>query len=119
MKEERTTFEYGDFSCSVDIFRNGEDIIVRFYDKSKEQEEKDIKDLVIVDPGYGYICLKFKGEDGLLSGFLDEDFFSNNEIIGEAVEFVENLSEKSKWAYIPHHIDRVKLTSYVEYNGEY
>lgn len=21
--------------------------------------------------------------------------------------------------FIPHHIDRVKLTSYVEYNGEY
>ena len=68
-------FEYKSFSCDVDIFRNGDDLVVRFYDKSQEHSEEEIVDLVIVEPGYGYICLKFKGDDGLVSGFLDKNIF--------------------------------------------
>lgn len=69
-------FEYEHFSCDVDIFRTENDLIVRFYDRLMEQSEQEIVDLVIVEPGYGYICLKFKGNDGLLSGFLDKKVFS-------------------------------------------
>lgn len=31
----------------------------------------------------------------------------------------KDLSPLAKSVYIPHHVDRVKLTSFVEYNGEY
>ena len=112
-------FLYRDFSCDVDIFKNGDDILVRFYDKRKEQKAEEIINLVIVDPGYGYISLKFKGEDGLMGGFLWEDVFSDEGMVNAVIEFVESLSPKSENAYIPHHIDLVKKEGYVEYNGEY
>lgn len=66
-------FTYKDFSCDADIFYSGDDILLRFYDSSKEQTEKQIHDLVIVDSGYGFLCLKVKGDSGLLSGYLDLD----------------------------------------------
>lgn len=112
-------FEYKSFSCDVDIYHKNNDIVVRFYDSSKEQEEHQIVNLVIVDPGYGYLLLKFKGDSGLLSGYLNEDAFSSNDIVNAAINFIENLSPLSINAYIPHHVTIVKETNYVEYNGEY
>ncbi|MCP3924215.1 MAG: hypothetical protein GY714_16675 [Desulfobacterales bacterium] len=112
-------FKFKNFSCEVDVFKKDHDLVIRFYNKKLEHEEKDICDLVIVDPGYGYLCLKFKGEDGLLSGYLDENVFSNDDIVNAAIDFVEKLSPLSNAAYIPHHIDRIQKTSYIEYNGEY
>lgn len=112
-------FEFEEFSCDVDIFHRSNDIIVRFYNSTKEQNEEDIVNLVIVDPGYGFLILKFKGESGLLSGYLDENIFSSDKLVNAAISYLESLSPLSQNAYIPHHVDRVKLTSYVEYNGEY
>ncbi|MBL4934758.1 hypothetical protein JK636_03180 [Clostridium sp. YIM B02515] len=112
-------FKYGSFSCDVDIFYRDNDIMVRFYDSSREQEEDQIVNLVIVDPGYGYLLLKIKGDSGLLSGFLDENVFSTDELVNAAIDFLESLSLTAKHVCIPHHVDRVKLTSFVEYNGEY
>jgi hypothetical protein len=111
-------FQHEDFNCDVDVFMNGDDLLVRFYDRSTEQNEEQICDLVIVEPGYGVICLKFKGQDGLLSGFLDESVFSEA-AVESAIDFVEKLSPQSGKAYIPHHVRRFKVTSYIEYNGEY
>lgn len=111
-------FVFKKFECDVDIFRNEDDILVRFYDKSLEQEEKDIINYVIVDSGFGSICLKFKGEDALLSGVLYKNVFQSVDIISAAIDFVEKLSPKSEFAYIPHHINLVSNESYVEYNGE-
>ncbi|WP_202747406.1 hypothetical protein [Clostridium rhizosphaerae] len=115
----RMKFKYGSFSCDVDIFYRDNDIMVRFYDSSREQEEDQIVNLVIVDPGYGYLLLKIKGDSGLLSGFLDENVFSTDELVNAAIDFLESLSLTAKHVCIPHHVDRVKLTSFVEYNGEY
>ncbi|GAA0741541.1 hypothetical protein [Clostridium oceanicum] len=112
-------FVYENFSCDVDIFYREQDILVRFYNSSKEQNEDEIDNLVIVHPGYGYLLLKFKGDAGLLSGYLEETVFSSDELVDAAIEFLENLSPLSGKVYLPHHVDRVKLTSYVEYNGEY
>lgn len=112
-------FVHDTFSCDVDIFQNDKDLVVRFYDKLKEQDEEEIVNLVLVDPGYGYLSLKFKGENGLLSGFLDENLFSTDAAVAAAIAFVENLSPLSPHAYIPHHVRRFKTTSFVEYNGEY
>jgi len=112
-------FEYQSFSCDVDLFYRNNDIIVRFYDSYQEQSEEEIRDLVIVSPGYGYLLFKAKGEVGLLSGFLDESIFFSDDLVEAAIEFIEKLSLIAKNVCIPHHVDRVKLTSYVEYNGEY
>lgn len=112
-------FRYKNHSCNVDVFRNNDNLVVKFFDQTKEHSADQIHDLVIVDPGYGYISLKFIGTDALLSGFLDETFFTSEEIINEAIDFVESLSEKSSGAYIPHHVVKFKRSGFVEYNGEY
>ncbi|GIO31787.1 MULTISPECIES: hypothetical protein [Paenibacillus] len=113
-------FIYESFACDVDTFFYNQDILVRFYDGSKEQEESEIINLVFVDPGYGYLLVKNKGENSaLLSGFLDEDVFSTDEIVDAAISFIENLSPILKNKYMPYHIKRFKKTSFVEYNGEY
>lgn len=112
-------FEYKDFSCDVDIFYKEDDLIVRFYNSSIEPKEEEIIDLVIVDSGFGYLYIKFKGDAALIGGFLDEDVFSSDELVDAAIDFIENLSPKARNIYIPHHVDRVKRTSFVEYNGEY
>lgn len=111
-------FEYKDFSCDVDIFYRGQDVLIRFYDSSKEQEEEEIFNLVFVDPGYGYLLFKMKGQSGLLSGFLNEAVFSSDEIVDAAIEFLEKLSPLSGDCTY-YHVDRIKLTSFAEYNGEY
>lgn len=112
-------FKFNDFSCDVDVFYRDKDLLVRFYDSSKEQEEGEIINLVLVDPGYGYLFLKLKGDSGLLGGYLDENIFSSDEIVEAAISFIQSLSPLSMNIYLPYHVDRVKLTSYVEYNGEY
>ncbi|MEO0688410.1 MAG: hypothetical protein AAFY76_25945, partial [Cyanobacteria bacterium J06649_11] len=82
-------FRYENFSCDVDIFKNGNDILVRFYDKCREQSEEQITNLVIVEPGFGYMCLKFKGNDRLLSGWLDKNIFFQEDMVKSAIAFVE------------------------------
>lgn len=112
-------FNYESFSCDVDTFYNNQDILVRFYDSCKEPEEDEIINCVIVDPGYGYLNLKYKGDSALLSGLLDENVFFSDELVEAAINYIENLSPNSTSIYIPYHIARFKKTSYVEYNGEY
>ncbi|MGG4146879.1 hypothetical protein ABEW34_27585 [Paenibacillus algorifonticola] len=112
-------FIFENFSCDVDVFYKEDDILLRFYDSSREQEEEEIINLVIVDPGFGYLCLKVKGEAALLSGYLDESVFQTNEIVEAAITFIENLSPHTRNSYIPSHVARFRRTSFIEYNGEY
>lgn len=112
-------FIFESFSCDVDVFYKDQDILLRFYDSSKEQKEEEIINLVIVDPGFGYLYLKFKGEAALLSGYLDENIFRSDEIVEAAINYIESLSPHSKNSYIPNHVARFKKTSFAEYNGEY
>ncbi len=117
MKDNKTIkFNYKKFSCDVDLFFMEQDVILRFYDKTKEQDEKEIVNCVIVDPGYGYLCLKIKGKESLLSGYLDESIFSSDNIVETAIDFIEDITSVEASAY---HIDRFRKTNYVEYNGEY
>lgn len=111
-------FKHDDFCCDVELYTSGNDLVARFFNGSAEHDEGQIRDLVIVDPGFGVICLKFKGQDALLSGFLDGSVFSEAAVVS-AIEFVERLSPRSAAAYIPHHVRRFKATDAVEYNGEY
>ncbi|MNI25588.1 hypothetical protein D3C73_792460 [compost metagenome] len=112
-------FHYKSFTCDVDIFYKDQDIVVRFYDSSSEPQEEEIVNLVVVDPGFGYLYLKFKGDAALLGGYLNEVIFSSNEMVDAAIQFIENLAPQSKNLYMPYHILRVRETSFVEYNGEY
>ncbi|MCL1993457.1 MAG: hypothetical protein FWG66_10990 [Spirochaetes bacterium] len=110
-------FNFGRFSCDVEVFENGKDTVLRFFDKSKEQNEAEITNLVIVDSGYGFLCLRVKGRYGLLSGFLDKAVFSSVEMAEAAVDFAEKLFPEIEPVY--HHVDCVKQVDYLEYNGEY
>jgi len=113
-------FRHKTFSCYAEKYAlDSNSFIIKFFDLKKEHDAADIKDYVLVDPGYGYLCLKYKGEDALLSGFLEETIFNSEEIIAAAIDFVESLSPISSNAYIPHNIMKVSFTGSVEYNGEY
>ncbi|MEJ8302722.1 hypothetical protein [Saccharibacillus sacchari] len=112
-------FQYENFSCDVETFEREQDIMIRFYDAAKEPDKNRISDLVIVDPGYGYLCLKFKGDAALLGGYLNEAFFKSDDAMEAVVAFIENLYPQTQNVYMPYHIDRVRKTGDVEYNGEY
>lgn len=85
-------FEYKNFSCDLDVFYKKNDILVRFYDGLKEQSEEDIVNCVIVDSGYGYLFLKYKGDAALIGGFLDDEVFVSDDMIEAAIEFLKGLS---------------------------
>lgn len=108
------------FVCDIEKYDMDErSFVIRFFNKTKEHAEHEICDYVLVDPGFGYICLKFKGEDALLSGFLDETVFKDDNIINAAIDYAGSLSPFSGLAYIPHNVMKVKFTGSVEYNGEF
>ncbi len=113
------TFSYKKFSCNFEVFYSGEDILIRFYDDLKEQSEHELVNLVIVDSGYGFLCLKAKGDSAILSGYLNRNVFTSDEMVFAAIDLVENISPKYKNAYVPYHIELVKQDRYLEYNGEY
>ncbi|WP_128102118.1 hypothetical protein [Paenibacillus sp. DCT19] len=111
-------FSYKNFSCDVEIYHKDDDFTVRFYDKNKEQDEHQMMNLVIVDPGYGFLCLKHKGKDSaLLSGFLDEEVFISEDYVDAALCIIEDLSPTFKEICTPYHIRLFKQTSFAEYNG--
>jgi len=113
-------FTYRSFSCSVRVFADSDGIVVRFYDEAREHSAEQIRDLVVVDPGFGYMTILSKGEHAaLLSGLLDETIFTSDEMVEAAIEFVEKLFPAAAKAYVPHHVRLVRATRYVEYNGEY
>lgn len=104
------------FSCDIAVFRHENDLVVKFYDQAKEHPPEQLRDLVIADPGYGYLSLKSVGSGALLTGFLDEAVFSDA-LAEEAIELVERLAPAA--GYVPHHVRRFRSTGFVEYNGEY
>ncbi len=112
-------FTYKDFSCDTEVYKNNDNVIVKFFDQNKEHKYGQIINCVIVDPGFGYINFKLIGEgSALLSGFLDETVFNSNELINSAIDFVENIT-KAEDCYTPHHVCKIKINGYVEYNGEF
>jgi len=109
---------YEEKECDVEIFKNENGIVVKFFNKNVEPKEDEMRDYVFVDTGYGYISLKQKGEDGILSGFLKKDFFSNELIILQASDFVESLNPEMKDAYIPHNFERIQKYDSLTWTGE-
>jgi hypothetical protein len=91
---------------------------VKFYNQQIESSENSIINYVYVDAGYGYISLKRKGEDGILSGFLKKEFFNNSMIVERAIDFVIELLPNMNEAYIPYNLERVIVFDAKTYSGE-
>ena len=58
------------------------------------------------------------GEDAVLNGFLDKQYFSKD-MIEDILSFLEDSIPDCKNIYLPYHIDFVSIADYDEYNGEY
>ncbi len=114
-------FEHNDYKskeCEIEIYSNEEGIVVKFFNKETEPKEDKIIDYVYVDTGYGYLSLKRKGEDAILSGLLKKDFFSNSSIIHQAIDLVSKLLPNLEDAYIPYNIERIQIYDSDNWTGE-
>lgn len=104
--------------CATEIYSNEEGIVVKFFNKEIEPKEDRIIDYVYVDAGYGYLSLKRKGEDAIVSGLLKKEFFSNSSIIHQAIDFVSGLLPDLEGSYIPYNIERIQVYDSLTYTGE-
>ena len=119
-QSKRARFEYKSAACEVDIFRQGRNIILRFFDPSKEQTPEQMINLVIVNDSYGFLHLKYIGEhSAIIDGYLNESFFFEPRMVQAAIDLIFELFPEAESAYVPHHVSTVKITGYDEYNGEY
>ena len=102
----------------VEIFRFENTDIVRFYETQNEQFGETLSNLVIATPSYGFLIIKYIGNDAVLSGTLYTDYFSE-EMVTDILDFVEKNILSCSNIYLPYHIDFVTKESSKEYNGEY
>ena len=109
---------YKSKKCQIEIYSNEDGIVVKFFNKEIEPKEGRIVDYVFVDAGYGYLSLKRKGEDAILSGLLKKDFFSNSSIIHQAIDLVTQLLPNLEDAYIPYNIERIQVYDSDNWTGE-
>lgn len=105
-------------ACNVDIFSSNNSYIFRFYDGESEAWDKPLCNLAIVPSNYGFLYLRLLEGDAILSGCLDEAYFSKD-MVEDILLFVEDCVPACKDAYLPYHIDFAALSDYDEYNGEY
>jgi len=110
--------KYGIKECATEVYSNSEGIVVKFFNKEIEPKEDRIVDYVFVDAGYGYITLKRKGEEAILSGLMKKDFFSNSSIIYQAIDYVLALLPNLEDAYIPYNIERMQVYDSLNWPGE-
>ena len=102
----------------VEIFRYDNTDIVRFYETQNEQYGETLSNLVIATPSYGFLLIKYIGNDAVLTGMLNRDYFSE-EMVTDILEFVEDHIPSCRNIYLPYHIDFVTTEFSQEYNGEY
>ncbi len=105
-------------SYNVEYFHSNNADMVRFFDTPKEAHSSPLSDLVIVEPSYGYILLQYIGDDAILSGSLNKEYFCE-EMTEDIIEFLEESFPKIRNVYLPYHIDFFSVDKYDEYNGEY
>ena len=104
--------------CDVEVFKNEHGIAVKFFNKNDEPNDNEVINYVFVEAGYGYISLKRKSNDAIISGYLRREFFSNESIISRAKDFVESLVPEMKDAYIPYNFERITVFDRLTYTGE-
>lgn len=112
------TFEYDGWKCAVEVFTNEQGLVAQFFDPQREPKEGQLMDYVYVDAGYGYISLKRKGKDGIVSGLLKRVFFKNSDMLTAAIEFVIRLLPDMDDAHIPYNLERIIVADAQVYTGE-
>ena len=105
-------------SYNVEYFHSDNADMVRFYDTQNESHSCPLSDLVIAKSSYGYILLQYIGDDAILSGSLNKEYFCE-EMTEDIIEFLEESFPKIRNVYLPYHIDFFSVDKYDEYNGEY
>ena len=105
-------------SYNVEYFNSDNASMIRFYAIQNELSVDLLSNLVIVEPSYGYILLQYIGNDAVLSGSLNKEYFSE-EMTEDIIQFLEDCFPKIKNVYLPYHIDYFSVDKYDEYNGEY
>lgn len=103
---------------NVEYLCSGNADMVRFYDVQNESHSSPLNDLVIVTPSYGYLLLQYIGDDAILSGSLNKEYFCE-EMTEDIILFLEDNFPKIRNVYLPYHIDFFSVNEYDEYNGEY
>lgn len=111
-------FIYNGWSCDAEFFYGDNGCVIRFLDSSEEKYGNQLSDLVIAHTGYGFLHIKYVGEDAVLSGMLDGSRFSKD-MIQSVTDFAEENISECRNVYLPYHIDFISMTDYDEYNGEY
>lgn len=106
------------YSYNVEYFHSDNADMIRFYAASNELHSDLLSDLVIVEPSYGYLLLQYIGNDAVLSGSLNQNYFCE-EMTEDIIQFLEHNFPKLKNIYMPYHIDFFSVYKYNEYNGEY
>ena len=96
--------------CDVEVYKNETGLIVKFFELQTEPKAGRICDYVFVPAGYGYINVKLKKEDAIMSGFLKKDFFSNSTIISQVIDEISKLAIKIfpqlEESFIPYNLER-------------
>lgn len=111
------------FDENIELFpkQNPLYVMARFYDASRTFPLEKLRDHVVVDRGFGTLSLIMKTEKaGAMSGFLDVNIFTTQEMVRAAADFVrEHLpSFKARESDISYHISLFQCLGYVEYTGE-
>ncbi len=111
-------FKSHECSYDAEFFLNENSCMIRFYDSKNEEYGEDLHDLVIVEPSYGFLLVQYIGEDAVLSGTLNEKYFSKD-MVEDIICFLEDNLSRCRNIYFPYHIDFISVSDYDEYNGEY
>ncbi len=111
-------FESNGCTYDVEIFQCGDTDIVRFYEERYEHHPETLNNLVIVTPPCGFLLIQYIGEDAVVAGTLNTEYFCE-EMMDDIITFLENSFPPCRGICFPYHIDFVTVSSYAEYNGEY
>lgn len=111
-------FRYREQLYNVEMIQNGNSYLIRFFNGAVENYREPLSDLVVVYSPYGFLHLKGIGEDAVLSGFLNENYFTKD-MVEDIIEFLVECLPEYRNCYLPYHIDFVSVSNYEEYNGEY
>ena len=74
----KKTFESCGHSFDAEFFPTESSCMIRFYDSKNEDFGGSLHDLVIAEPSYGFLLVQYIGDDAVMSGVLNEKYFSKN-----------------------------------------
>ena len=123
---------------SVYINRKEKIVLARFFNKKQEHKAEKTGDYVYISLDYGFMNIKIKFVEeypyhqetpqmnhsvAFISGFLDERFFTDENMVKKAVYFVWDsifrlLPKEYRDVAFYYHISMTKTTNHIEYTGE-